>query len=640
MKKLFLCLTAITIYAFATAQVVTIPNPLNYPAPTDLSVSDKANLGALIPRTMDLLKIGEKVKIAIYGQSLSSDGNRWWVDLGNALKIAYPTAEIDIRTYGVGGLASNLLWRLTNQELVNFYPDLVVFHVFGNHLFYETIVRQIRGCTAAEMIVQGDHFGINDGTGSAGNWNFDLTNMGNWENYMSFNVVKEYCEKYGLERDNRRQEWYDYLRANSYIPTNLLADYIHFNEQGQWLAADLTARHFVYNPARVVDPNGLLTYYELGKDVFIENGKITLPFEGNKIEIVPSESATAIVSSTIDSKKPSEFPNCYYYTIPSGGFWAGAPFLRPGMGNQQEEDWTITMSGNGDFSVSGSKTGADGNGNKDNLFVSNSKKIVFVNSSDWGNYGVPNTSGSYTFKSKGMFVDKIDFDTVTAGSRNETPIRVIQGISNTQHTLELTSSNGIFPIKFIKVYKPSIKLFVTAPTIVTASNAGGTVSIPVSGNTFWQATHYSNRLGALTNWNNITQQYGSDLSINDNIVNVSCTIPPLTGTSATEYVYIYGQGCDVQVVEIRQGEFSSIDVLGENQISIYPNPVSEKLNVLVNSVHSVSVKVVDVNGRVIIAKDGISTNLSEFQFGAFPAGIYFVIIKWNGRDYCRKIVKF
>lgn len=625
MKKIILCLLLIVAYTFANAQVVTIPNPLNYPIPAELSASDKANLGVLIPRTMDLLKNGKRVKIAIYGQSLSSDGNRWWVDLGDALKAAFPTAEIDIRTYGVGGLASQLLWRLTNQEMVNFYPDLVVFHVYGNHLFYETIVRQIRGCTTAEMIIQGDHFGSSDGNGTAGNWNYDLTNMGVWENFMSFNVVKGYCEKYGLERDNRRQEWYDYLRANSYIPTNLLADYIHFNEHGHWLAATLTARHFVYDPTRVTDPNGLIKYYELGKDVFIENGKISLPFEGNKIEIIPSEKTTALVSATIDGKKPSEFPNCYYYTIPSGGFWAGAPFLRPGMGNQQEEDWTVTMNGNGNFSVSGSKTGVDGSGNKDKVFISDSKKIVFVNSSDWGNFGVPNTSGTYTFKSKGMFTENIDFDTVTIGIRNELPIRVIQGVSNGQHTLELTSSNGVFPIKYIKVYKPAFKLFVTAPTVITASNAGGTISIPVAGNTFWQATHSSTRLGALINWNNIAQQYGSDQSISDNTINISCTIPPLTGLNSTEYVYIYGQGCDVKVVEIRQGTFSSVENIIDTQISVYPNPVKKVLN-FTNIQNSALVSVYDTNGKMLY---NLKINDSKINTSKWTSGMYLLKIHTN-----------
>ena len=618
------------------AQTVTIPNPGNYPVPAALADADNAKLGALIPRTMNLLHFGKKVKIAIYGQSLSDENNRWWSDLGIALKQAYPNADIDVRTFGVGGVSSNILWRLTNQALVAYSPDLVIFHVYGNHLFYETIVRQIRGCTGAEMIIQGDHFGRNDGTGTAGNWNYDLTNMSQWDNNMSFQIVKGYCDTYAVERDNRRQEWYDYLRANSYVPGQLLKDDVHFNDQGQWLVATLTARHFVYDASRNPDPTGLVKYYEVGKDVTVTNGKISFPFEGNKIELVPSEKTAAIVSATIDGKKPSEFPNCYYFTIPNGGFWNGAPFLKPGMGIQQNEDWTITMSGGGNFSLVGSKTGVDGTGNSSNTFISNSKRVVINKKDDWGNYGVPNTSGTYTFKSKGMFTEKIDFDTITYNAQKENAINVIQGVTNTTHTLELTSSNGVFPIKYIKVYKPYLKLSVTAPTIITANNAGGRVTIPVQGNTYWQVSHNSKRLGAFTTWNNIVIQNGSEFQINDSQVSMSCTIPALTGVNSIDSVYVYGQGCDVKVIEIRQGIFSGVENTKEqSKMSIYPNPVKDLLRIA-NLEEPAFISIYQLNGTLIkqhkITESGL--NVSEL-----PAGLYIVKIITNTNSYNKIIMK-
>ena len=618
------------------AQSVIISNPLNYVVPAALSTTDNAKLGQLIPRTMNLLHAGQKVKIAIYGQSLSDDNNRWWRDLGDALKLAYPNATIDIRTYGVGGVASNMLWRLTNQELVAFHPDLVIFHVYGHHTFYETIVRQIRGCTTAEMIIQGDHFGKNDGTGTAGNWNYNLTDMSKWDNNMSFQIVKGYCDTYKVERDNRRQEWYDYLRANSYIPGQVLKDDIHLNDQGQWLVASLTARHFVYDAACNPDPDGLVKYYEVGKDVHVVDGKITLFFEGSKVELVPSSKTAAIISATIDGKKPSAFANCYYFSIPNGGFWNGAPFLKPGMGIQQEEDWTITMTSGGNFSLSGSKTGSDGTGNKSNLFISNPKRIVINKSDDWGNYGTPNVSGTYTFKSKGMFNEKIDFDTITLDPQREKSINIVQGLGNTTHTLELTSSNGVFPVKCIKVYKPSFKFSVTAPTIITANNAGGTVTIPVAGNTFWQASHLSARLGALTNWNNILIQGGSDFQINDNTVNITCSIPALTGANATEYVYIYGQGCDVKVVEIRQGVFSAVEIpKDQNLILVYPNPVKDILNIENLSQEAV-IGIYHLNGNLIKQQriSGSSINLSDLFDGS-----YIVKVSTNSKSREQIIVK-
>jgi hypothetical protein len=618
------------------AQNVSIPNPLNYPSIGPLSPADSANLGALIPRTMNLLNKGEKVKIAIYGQSLSDENNRWWRDLGDATKLAYPAADIDIRTYGVGGVASSLLWRLTNQELVAFHPDLVIFHVYGHHTFYETILRQIRGCTTAEMIIQGDHFGKNDGTGTAGSWNYNLNDMNQWDNNMSFQIVKGYCDTYKLERDNRRMEWYEYIRANYYVPSQLLKDDIHFNDQGQWLSASFTARHFVYDESRNPDPNGMVKYYEVGKDVAVIDGKITLPFTGSKIELVPSSKTAAVIFATIDGKKPSEFANCYYFTIPGGGFWGGAPFLRPGMGIPLEEDWTITMSGGGNFSLSGSKTGNDGTGNKDNAFISNSKRVVLINQNDWGNYGAPKESGTYTFRSIGMFNEEIGFDTISYDPVKENEINVVQGLSNTSHTLMLTSSNGVFPIKYIKVFKPAFKLTLEAPAVITASDAGGFVTIPVKGNTFWQASHSSARLSSLSKWNNIQLQNGEDFAIDDNTINITCTIPEIDGVSATEYVCIYGQGCDVKVVEIRQGDFTSVaSPKIRNKISICPNPVKDILSII-NLNDTAVISIYQLNGP-LVRKEKIRA--SAISLSDLPPGSYLIKIETRNEVMKQVIVK-
>jgi hypothetical protein len=626
MKK-YLLLIVLTLFSMkGPAQKLVIPNPMNYPLPTALSAADSANLGALIPRTMNLLAHGKKVKIAVYGQSLSDENNRWWRDIDTALRIAYPNADIDVRTYGVGGVASNLLWRLTNQELVAYHPDLVIFHVYGNHLFYETIIRQIRGCTTAEMIIQGDHFGKNDGTGTAGNWNYDLTDMSQWDNKMSFQIVKGYCDTYNLERDNRRQEWYDYLRAYNYVPVQMLKDDIHFNPQGQWLVANLTSRHFVYDSTKNPDPNGMVKYYEVGdgKDITITNGKIIFPFEGNKIEIVPTETDGTVISTKIDGKTPSSFANCYYFSIPSGGFWAGAPFIKPGMGTPQEEDWTLTMTGNGNFTLEGSKTGPDGSGTINSSFISNSKRVVFLDKDDWGNYGSPNTSGTYKFSCKRMFNDSIGFDTIMIDNSKENPINIVQGLENTSHTLELSSSNGTFPIKYIKVFKPAYKLFVDAPQIITAPAAGGTVTITVKGNTFWQASHNSNRLGKLNNWKNVQIQSGSDFAIISDPVNMTCTIPALTTDSAVEYVYVYGQGCDVKTIEIRQKKSSSSVVIAEaeKELTLYPNPAKDLVKIG-NLNGSATVSVYSVTGTLVNSQ---IIDDAQFDISELPKGIYIVRI--------------
>jgi len=635
MKNILLLIFFVLLTYYSQSQIVSIPNPISYPAPVSLSQVEIDQLGKLMPRTMNLLHSGGKVKIAAYGQSLSDGNNTWWQTLRDALKAAYPDADIDVRTYGVGGVASDRLWRLTNQELVAYCPDLVIFHVYGNHLFYETIVRQIRGCTAAEMIIQGDHFGRYDGTGTAGSWNYNLSDMGQWDNQMSFVFVKGYCDTYKIERDNRRQEWYDYIRANNYVPGQLLADDIHFNTQGQYLVAALTARHFVYRSEIDEDPDNLVQYYEVGTDVLVENDTITLPFEGNKIELIPEINSSAVISATIDGKKPSEFSNCYYFTIPTGGFWAGAPFLRPGMGIQQAEDWTITMTGGGNFSLSGSLTGADGTGNINNVFISNSKRVVLNKKSDWGNYGNPPTSGTFAFKSKGMFNEEIDFDTVTIVSGKENAINLVQGLGNTNHILKLASSDNTFPIKSIKVYKPFYKLSVTVPSVVDVSPNGGTATIPVQGNTFWQVSHNSARLGALNKWNNITLSGADDFSIDNNTINITCNVPALTGDSAIEYVSVYGQGCDVKTVKIRQKAVPVAINSISDRIQIYPNP-TEDLVVIENLKDVTKVEIFNSLGNLVKTAH-VSDN--NFSMEGLPSGVYLTKFSSDNKGYQKIIIK-
>ena len=55
MKKItfYVIMTFLTMSGIA--QTVTIPNPGNYPVPAALADADNAKLGALIPRTMNLL---------------------------------------------------------------------------------------------------------------------------------------------------------------------------------------------------------------------------------------------------------------------------------------------------------------------------------------------------------------------------------------------------------------------------------------------------------------------------------------------------------------------------------------------------------------------------------------------------------
>lgn len=488
----FICFLISVVKVFpAFGDEVVIPNPNGYPEPVPLSAAEESQLGKLMPRTMHLLASStpenrKKVKIAIYGQSLSDGNNTWWKTLQDALKTAYPNADIEVNCLGIGGCSSDGLWYATMSDIITYYPDLVIFHVFGSHTYYETIVRFIRGCTTAEMLIQTDHFGGNAGSGDGCNWNFDLTDMSIWDNQMSFGYVKGYCDTYGLERDNRRQEWYDYLKANCYAPSapGLLSDGTHFDAQGQYLVSALTARHFKYYEDDDHDPDRMVTVYT-PDDFSIKNNVINLSIDGNRVDVITENgSGSDSLQTLIDGKKPSEFPGSYN----SGR----ANSLRPGYTNafgpstcMQEETWTLNIDGSGNFTLSGSKTGDDGSGNINNRFESNSGRMVFDPAAIYPAWepktNLNNQTRIFTTKLYGKDSYTLPASQTGAG---ENPVTLVQGVPNGQH--ELTLTGAVDKIKEIRVYRPPFKLQLTTDRKeVKFTQAQDSTTLTVSSNTYW-----------------------------------------------------------------------------------------------------------------------------------------------------------
>ena len=86
-----------------------------------------------IQRTMNLLANStpenpNTVKILVYGQSLSEQD--WWLKVKENLKNRFPDANLIMENKAIGGFASQILVKTMERDLLDFYPDLVIFHVF------------------------------------------------------------------------------------------------------------------------------------------------------------------------------------------------------------------------------------------------------------------------------------------------------------------------------------------------------------------------------------------------------------------------------------------------------------------------------------------------------------------------------
>jgi hypothetical protein len=108
-----------------------------FPAPRWLGDTNKRGHG--IQRTTTLLATStptkrNTVRILFYGQSITEQN--WWQAVADDLRRRFPHANLIIENRALGGHSSQLLVKTAEADLYPFYPDLLIFHVFGSHLDY------------------------------------------------------------------------------------------------------------------------------------------------------------------------------------------------------------------------------------------------------------------------------------------------------------------------------------------------------------------------------------------------------------------------------------------------------------------------------------------------------------------------
>ena len=91
------------------------------------------------------------MRVLFYGQSITEQ--EWSKQVTEDLRKRFPNADLEIENRAIGGFASQLLIRPAEHDVYPFYPDLVIFHVFGANQQYEQIIKSIRSRTTAESEV-------------------------------------------------------------------------------------------------------------------------------------------------------------------------------------------------------------------------------------------------------------------------------------------------------------------------------------------------------------------------------------------------------------------------------------------------------------------------------------------------------
>ncbi len=437
-----------------------------YPPPAPPATP--SSLGAHIQRTMALIASSSPqhrstVRILFYGQSITKQA--WSRAVAADLRARFPNTNFVIKNRAIGGCAAQCLIAPAEHDLYPFYPDLLIFHVYGSQLAYEKIIRKARATTTAEVLLLTDHY-----TGSSA-----------WSDQMSDGFIPQFARRYHCGLVDIRHPWLRYLHDHASLPSQLLADGIHLNAQGNFLMAELVKRYLIYQPSQPTDPDGLVKTYLLGKDLAFHNGRLTLPFVGNRIDVIASAAKLTGASGSIrlDGRKPSAFPELYSITRPNGQFaadwmespptgkdwpWEVGALMRVRARTKlQVEDWTVTITHfrsntDFDFTVTGSVTGADGSGAyTDNPFVSRSGRVV-IDQSAWWLTSLTKVALTNGFQIRWSIVP--NFVDIYSPRHNPDPTleqttTLAQGLTNRRHTLELRSSDGHpLPIQALRVYHP------------------------------------------------------------------------------------------------------------------------------------------------------------------------------------------
>lgn len=443
-------------------------------------VGEPASFGANIQRTMTLLATStpEKrnhVRILFYGQSVTR--NAWWNDVAGDLRKRFPHADLEIENRAIGGYGGPVLINTAEFDLYPFYPDLVIFHVWGGvetgH--QEKIIRRIRERTAAEVLLWTSNLRWPRSVPPKGDPQHPDVLAKDADDQAISDLYFRLGKELKCEVADVRTGMQHYLKQNGLVVKDTLRDTVHPNDLGNFLIAELVKPHL----RRMPNDSGE-TRESLVTDVPInhpavakdDNGTLSLTFTGNRIDVIAaanSNGSSALV--LIDGKAPSKFPELYYHTRPSETPVAGRPAFNKISHEAllQVETWTariLECDPAADvlrYEVSGSVTGPDGIGDHRKRFVSNSGRVVIdprmwmVN---WSlRYRKTTLPEGYkvTWETKPLFLDTWQAPQKSDPSRESTST-LAQGLSNQRHTLTLSPLKGnvVPPVAGFRVYRPPL----------------------------------------------------------------------------------------------------------------------------------------------------------------------------------------
>ena len=419
------------------------------------------------------------LKILFYGQSIST---RRWTDQAMAsLRAAYPNVRFDYRNLAIGGWSAIALERAVKRDIAEAYPDLIVFHVYGDHRAYERIIRLMRSTTTADIVIQTDHVvspvePLCD-TGLHLRWSPPPGCMGHlwfkqhvWEDYMSGRKLPELAVRYGLALEPRRQRWNAWLHAHHLPPAALIADAPHPNERGWTLMAALFTswlERLVASP-RVPTPDPVRVRSLAPPR---PGASSTYAFDGNRIELLAAGPLDGKVTVRIDGKPPQALDGCWQNSrvsrLPTMPDWPGLKQVSVDPSFHRADRWRLRIDhldpAQDSFAFTlVDATGEQGSGTADARFTSRDG-VVTIDPQDWmlamaraaKGRGVPEGT-TLSWERRFACGDQQPVSLDSGPDRVEQRYVVATGLANTHHVVTLTLGRDAPPVGEVRVYRPSL----------------------------------------------------------------------------------------------------------------------------------------------------------------------------------------
>jgi lysophospholipase L1-like esterase len=459
--------------AMRTAQLalasLLVACSIRHDAPVRVDAIPQPKVYALInlQRTMRLLATStalqpNRVRVLFYGQSITQSG--WSRTVARELARRFPHAELEVENRAIGGFSSEYLAKSAATDIDPYYPDLVILHAYGSHFAYEQLVRHIRERTTAEILIQNDHVLEESELEEERDPSLLAPDEGVFTAFMNHAFLPKIAARYDATLCDQRSAWKRFLKQRKLPPAALLVDHVHLNAAGDHLMAELVLRCLRYAPDLGRSPNERSVETILLRDHPWQEGKLSVPFHGNRIDAVANGSGSATV--LIDGRPPSTWRELHAFTRArvNGAVWpplydihaAALPLV---------EDWALRVDrATGEpphytFELIGSKSGRDGRGETRRRFVSNSQRVV-IEPDDWNiDYafelaGIRPVPPRFTiaWSVEPRFADTLEV--ATNGRPASAIVTLAQGLPNAEHLLELRAAPGDVPVTELRVYRP------------------------------------------------------------------------------------------------------------------------------------------------------------------------------------------